>query len=186
MSITMMNTKSLLILLTATAFASTSAERGWWSRTKSQVSDNLKSPSYLRHLSACETVKVDFDDLTRGEYVSNQYATYGLILSATGGYGVVPRAFDTSKPGTAEDGDPDLGSPHILCNPSGPGIGSGGRPGSPGENCVPQGNVLIIEEDGVGDNPDDNQVLKAESVAATIARLIRYTLTLSFSFVHQT
>ena len=34
-------------------------------------------------------------------------------------------------------------------------MGVGGEPGQPGENCVPQGNVLIIQ-DGRTDKPSDN------------------------------
>jgi hypothetical protein len=66
------------------------------------------------------------------------------------------RIFDTSQPGTNNDnGDPDLGSPNNQCPIPGPGKGSGGIPGAAGENCVPLGNVLIIQE-GDKDDPDDN------------------------------
>lgn len=54
-------------------------------------------------------MKINFGDLTRGEYVDAQYSGYGITFSATGGYGNKPRVFDTSTPGTAADGDPDLG-----------------------------------------------------------------------------
>ena len=51
-----------------------------------------------------------------------------------------------------------LGTPNQRCTPPGPGIGEGGDPDMPGANCVPQGNVLIIQEDNPGKNdiPDDN------------------------------
>lgn len=64
------------------------------------------------------------------------------------------RIFDTANPGTNnENGDPDLGSPNRQCG--GPGRGKAGQPGERGENCVPQGNVLIIQESDK-EFPDDN------------------------------
>ena len=38
----------------------------------------------------------------------------------------------------------------------GSGVGVGGEPGEPGENCVPQGNVLIIQEDDE-EEPNDRE-----------------------------
>lgn len=102
-------------------------------------------------------------------------------FSTFGGFtpGEKARIFDTSNP----QNDLDLGSPHkyvshyfacpysivliinfpVLtnsCNYSrcaggGVGVGLGGRPGSIGENCIPQGNVLIIQESDK-DEADDN------------------------------
>ena len=66
------------------------------------------------------------------------------------------RIFDTSHPGSARDGDPDMGSPNTRCEIPGPGRGVAGRPGKPGENCKPQGNVLIIQESDKP-TPDNNQ-----------------------------
>lgn len=42
-----------------------------------------------------------------------------------------------------------------LCAGGGPGRGAGGVVGMPGENCVPQGNILIIQESNK-ETPDDN------------------------------
>jgi hypothetical protein len=42
--------------------------------------------------------------------------------------------------------DPDLGSPNEACPGGGPGIGEGGKPDAPFPNCVPQGNLLIIQD----------------------------------------
>jgi len=61
------------------------------------------------------------------------------------------RIFDTSTPNTQ---DLDLQSPNIKCG--GTGVGSGGEPGMVGENCSPQGNVLIIQESDT-DAPDNNK-----------------------------
>jgi len=65
--------------------------------------------------------------------------------------------FDSSSP---TGGDPDLGTPNVTCG--GPGIGTGGEVGQPGENCVARGNLLIVAEDigdgngdGLVDDPDD-------------------------------
>jgi hypothetical protein len=69
--------------------------------------------------------------------------------------------FDSSNP-TGDD--PDLGSPNETCRGGGPGIGEGGEVGQPGENCVAQGNLLIVAEniadaggDNVVDDPDDEE-----------------------------
>ena len=104
----------------------------------------------------CELTTVDFNDASPGQYVKDQYAAYGLTLSASGGEGDSPRIFDTANPGSQEEGDLDLGTPNESC--SGPGTGEGGQQGMPGENCQFLGNVLIIQEPG-NDNmgiPDDN------------------------------
>lgn len=54
--------------------------------------------------------------------------------------------FDSRRP-TA--GDADLGSPNAACDPAGAGVGEGGAPGMPGENCSPLGNLLIAHEGDV-------------------------------------
>jgi hypothetical protein len=98
----------------------------------------------------------DGTPLEGGAYVSNEwFDAHGLTLSASGGFSDMPRLFNTSDVGDDIVGDPDLGSPNKKCDPSGPGVGVGGEPGQPGENCVPQGNVLIIQDEDT-DQPDDN------------------------------
>ena len=81
-----------------------------------------------------------------GRYVKTEWQRLnGLTISATSPDGYTPdgrpRLFDTSLPGD----DTDLGSPNAACSPPGPGIGVHGEPGRVGENCVSQGNVLIIQ-----------------------------------------
>lgn len=77
-------------------------------------------------------------------------------LSLSGGFGTLPRLFDSSNPGSQDTcDDDDLGAPNKDCTPSGPGVGEGGKPGQPGENCNPLGNILIIQEEG-SDCPDDS------------------------------
>jgi hypothetical protein len=106
--------------------------------------------------------------LARGTYIKDQWASWGVTVTAVGanGSGYTPlnqaRIFDTANPGTNNDnGDADLGSPNIKCIPLDQragrdwGIGLGGEPGQPGENCSPVGNIAIIQEsDKVA--PDDN------------------------------
>lgn len=107
--------------------------------------------------SACQNVIIDFETqgngkkLRSGDYVSNEWRDmYGIHISvsvnASGGFAPEGKArlFNTSNPGTINNGDPDLGSPNNQCY--GPGQGVGGEPGQPGENCVPQGLGLIIQE----------------------------------------
>jgi hypothetical protein len=53
--------------------------------------------------------------------------------------------------------DPDLGSPNRHCPGGGPGKGKGGRPDAPFPNCMPQGNLLIIQNSNASvpnDSPD--------------------------------
>jgi hypothetical protein len=79
-----------------------------------------------------------------------------VSISASGGYLDVPRLLNTSDVGDEINGDRDLGSPNQRCSPSGPGaVGVGGEPDMPGQNCVLQGNMLIIQESNT-EQPDDN------------------------------
>ena len=110
------------------------------------------------------SVTGDGTPLVDGEYVKYEwFSAYGLTVSAVANDGSFtpdgkPRIFDTADPGTNNgNGDPDLGSPNEKCSPAGPGYGYGGRPGQPGENCVPQGNVLIIQEQDKADPDDDSE-----------------------------
>lgn len=69
---------------------------------------------------------------------------------------------ENSNVRTDHCGDPDLGSPNIQCDPSGPGLGDGGVPtlsngtANPNANCEPLGKILIIDENGPDYPPDDN------------------------------
>ena len=112
---------------------------------------------------SCVNATVTFDvdangnPLAPGKYVQNEWASFGLSLSATGGEGSTPRLFDTANPGSEKTcGDADLGAPNKRCTPSGPGVGEDGEPGTEGENCSPLGNVLIIQEPDAP-CPDDNK-----------------------------
>ena len=106
-------------------------------------------------------VTIDFNDLDAGDYVTTQYRRrFGMTFDAdtsnvSGGFDAFgPRLFDSSNP-TGRDFD--LGTPNQRCPGGGPGRGSGGRPARfGGENCVPRGNVMIIQENRATE-PDDNR-----------------------------
>lgn len=54
--------------------------------------------------------------------------------------------FDMTNPVEGKCGDLDLGAPNERCG--GPGIGEDGEPDGKGPNCLPLGNVLIVQEPG--------------------------------------
>ena len=87
--------------------------------------------------------------LTNQNYVKDEWrAAFGMQVSvedAKGGYAPngMARIFDSSNP-TGDDWD--LGTPNQNCPGGGPGRGNGGRPGQLGENCIAQGNILIVQE----------------------------------------
>lgn len=99
---------------------------------------------------------IDFESHQAGDIVSEVYSANGagpVYVS-----GVNPQypdsnaamIFDSSNP---TGNDWDLGTPNEDFG--GPGIGTGGDSGSPYENSVPLGNVLIITEDFDSTDPDD-------------------------------
>ena len=101
------------------------------------------------------TIKVDFGTtgegkvLESGDYVADEWKDeFGFRVSASGKNdgGYTPngkaRILDSSNPKSAEE----LGTPNFKCPTRGPGKGSGGKPGRPGENCEALGNVLIIQD----------------------------------------
>lgn len=103
-------------------------------------------------LNNCYAVTFDTDTqgnaLAAGTNITDQWAAWGLTISASGGIGEA-WIFDSSNP---TGGDPDLGSPHSDFG--GPGVGSGGAQGTPGENNTALGNILIVQENANG-APDD-------------------------------
>lgn len=109
----------------------------------------------------CTEVTLDFDTLSGGSrilggsYLNNEYRdTYGVVLSASGGYLQFPRVFNTAN---ANEQDAHLGSPNEKCEPAGPGVGFAGEPIFPGSNCESLGNVLIIQDPGDTGRPKDNE-----------------------------
>jgi hypothetical protein len=90
--------------------------------------------------------------LTVRNYVKYEWRNkYGMTVTVNNTNGFAPegraRIFNTAN---VTGGAHGLGAPNQQCdvkrNPPFPGKGKGGEPGMPGENCVAQGNVLIIQE----------------------------------------
>ena len=118
------------------------------------------SPAGVGGLSkTCECgeieIIVDLAQYNQGDYLT-EFANGDLSITATGkGQAFTPdgaaRILDTSDP-QLELG---LGSPNQSCG--GPGSGSAGAVGMDGENCAPQGNVMVIQENDneIPDAADD-------------------------------
>ncbi|MEX3015135.1 cadherin-like domain-containing protein [Gymnodinialimonas hymeniacidonis] len=92
------------------------------------------------------TTVIDFNNLSAGDVVTNQFQSNGVTITASGGSGDA-MIFDTSNP---TGGDHDLATNNL-------------------------GNVLIISEDGDSSDPDDNAgggtVVFAFETAATVKAL---------------
>ena len=107
----------------------------------------------------CVPETVDFSDLQTGAYVGDLSSEFGIMISASSDTGYTPggqaRIFDTRYPTgdsgqtlcQGNDGNAGLGAPNFMCSGGGPGIGDGGEPGQPTENCGDVGKVLIIQKD---------------------------------------
>ena len=78
---------------------------------------------------------IDFDGFAAGTVIDDEYASLGVNISATGGSNQA-MIFDSANP---TGGDNDLRTPGNGIN-----------------NTTPQGNILIISEDGDSSDPDDN------------------------------
>lgn len=93
---------------------------------------------------------IDFEGFPAGTVITNQLVPQGIgLVTAIGGANQA-MIFDSSNP---TGNDPDLGTPNSDFG--GPGIGSGGGAGMPGENSIAFGNILIISGDGNASDPDD-------------------------------
>ncbi len=120
--------------------------------------DGCSSTCTNESTEICHTI--DFDNLQKGTIVSNQYSNLKLAISANNNKSGHPDKaiiFDSANP---SGGDDDLGTPNEDFG--GPGIGSGGEQGEPGENNTALNKLLIIAEDivdsnndGFVDDPDD-------------------------------
>ncbi len=95
----------------------------------------------------CAPTRYGFDDLAPGDAVTKApdgawtLNTSRLSSSGMPFNGDASAVFDSSKPPVHEE---DLGTPGECA--SGPGVGSGGRKGKPGQNCIPLGNLLIAHD----------------------------------------
>ncbi len=100
---------------------------------------------------------LDFDQdaagssLGKGTIVTEQWAAHGVHVTTKDPSRHPAMIFDSSRP---TGGDHDLGTPNDSFG--GPGMGTGGKSGMPGENRHALGNVLILSEDGKTWNPDDD------------------------------
>lgn len=107
-------------------------------------------------IEAMATDVIDFESYPRGTILSEVYGKNGAgPVAVVGRNPLVPAPnaamiFDSSSP---TGGDPDLGTPNQDFG--GPGIGTGGESGSPYENAVALGKLLIITEDFDSNDPDD-------------------------------
>jgi hypothetical protein len=125
--------------------------------------DHQQQPHHERQLREAYSV-IDFsvdgngNKLTNKNYVKDEWrAKYGMqvtVEAANGGYAPDGKAriFDSSNP---TGNDWDLGTPNEKCPGGGPGKGTGGEPGKRGENCIPEGNLIIIQESNKAE-ADDN------------------------------
>jgi hypothetical protein len=113
---------------------------------------------------------VDFSGVTPGTVVAGEAPGGAFVVGNTHfpdfaitatNNGSGPNSVLVFNSAAPTGGDPDLGAPNNLCG--GPGIGAGGAPGMPGENCAAQGNLLIVAAnitdtapaDGLVDQPND-------------------------------
>jgi Tol biopolymer transport system component len=88
--------------------------------------------------------------LQAGTFIDNEYAALGITITTNNPTAHPAMIFDTSHPTGNDD---DLGSPNEDFG--GPGIGRGGEEGMPGENRLPQDNVLILSQDANPNDPND-------------------------------
>ncbi len=110
--------------------------------------------------------------MSGGAILDNQFASIGVIISAendASGHPDEAIVFDSSSP---TGNDPDLGSPNQSFG--GPGIGSGGAQGQPGQNNRALNKVMIIAEDLV-DNNNDNLVDDPDDEAAGGKLILDFT-----------
>lgn len=102
--------------------------------------------------------------VNNGDYISDQYfRAFGIMFESTGGLEAFPRVFDSANPNPL---DLDLGTPHVAYG--GPGRGAGGRPGTPGQNDVPRGNVLIVQENDPNETNNDFSIPNDKRGGGTI------------------
>jgi hypothetical protein len=98
--------------------------------------------SECKHISFSK--RCDGTVLESGKYVSTEWLSQGFIVTASRDFTSEchARIFDSNNITcyATEGRNPFfLGSPNIKCPEGGIGIGSGGEPGQPGENCDPVG-----------------------------------------------
>ena len=168
-----------------------------------QIKLSLDPSGAVTFLSFCPAATppyvVDFETAADGSsipavaYLETEWTELGLTLSASGGFGTLPRVINSSNPGNEIVGGLSLGSPNKLCSPTGPGIGEGGEPDTEGENCIPLGNVLNVEGAGnplfpVGSVDGGLIIFEFEPVALHVYKvgLLDRDVGATFTIVHET
>jgi hypothetical protein len=112
--------------------------------------DPTEPPEFCSWVMDFET-DASGEQLSRGQIIDDEWALFGIHVTTNDPNKHPAMIFDSAQP---TGFDPDLGSPNEDFG--GPGQGSGGKEGQPGENRWPLGKILIISEDGDQDDPDDN------------------------------
>lgn len=109
---------------------------------------------YDGDLQCLQDVGFDFGTngqaLATGQVIDDEFAAFGITITTNDPANHPAMIFDSANP---TGGDFDLGTPNQDFG--GPGVGSGGGAGQPGQNDTPLGKVLIISEDGDSNDPDD-------------------------------
>ncbi|MGD2162279.1 MAG: PKD domain-containing protein, partial [Anaerolineales bacterium] len=88
--------------------------------------------------------------LPAGTIIDDEWSSFGIHIATNKPDEHPAMIFDSGAP---TGYDRDLGTPNEDFN--GPGLGSGGGLGEPGENNAALGNILILSEDGDPADPDD-------------------------------
>ena len=131
--------------------ASTRIKFGRWSAIMLFAAILMLLPTFASAAPVVLNFDVDASGaaIVPGQILDDEWNTpaFGNLVITTANPTFTPVvAFDSSAP---TGGDVDLGSPNTLCPGGGPGIGDAlgsGGPGSPYPNCIPLGNLIIIEE----------------------------------------
>jgi major membrane immunogen (membrane-anchored lipoprotein) len=119
--------------------------------------DNVLSPGETWTYTASEAARdlnevIDFEQFSAGDQDGTINAGLsGVTVSTDWKNGLM--IFDSAN--ITGDPDDDLGTPNADFG--GPGNGFGGEAGTPGENSIPQGQVLIFSQDGDPTDPNDNR-----------------------------
>jgi CSLREA domain-containing protein len=120
-------------------------------------SDNILSPGETWTYSASDTAEnlnevIDFEQFSAGDQGATINAGLsGVSISTDWREGLM--IFDSANP--TGDPDDDLGTANEDFG--GPGSGFGGEAGKPGENSIPQSQILILSQDGDPTDPNDNR-----------------------------
>lgn len=113
-----------------------------------------------------DTLTIDFSEFVPGEtnIVTPDYSVIAFDSNCPPDIAMI---FDSSNP---TGFDPDLGTPHGDFG--GPGIGSGGAISGAGPNFRPEGNIIIVSEDGDSSDPDDCSAGGSLEISLTVAQEI--------------